>query len=90
MLYRVLQVFLDWVSRFRVGDRVRASVPMKISHKGRGYFNEALFGGFGWVSERFRCIFSRKWTFRGRFSWFLVRRHAESEGFVPFSARWFA
>lgn len=33
------------MSRFRVGDRVRARVPMKISHRGRGYFNEG--GGYG-------------------------------------------
>ena len=28
------------LARFRVGDRVTARVPMKISHEGRGYFNE--------------------------------------------------
>ncbi|CAJ1462101.1 unnamed protein product, partial [Effrenium voratum] len=33
------------MSRFRVGDRVRARVPMKISNEGRGYFNEG--GGYG-------------------------------------------
>eukprot|EP00434_Breviolum_minutum_P030754 symbB.v1.2.027200.t1/scaffold2716.1/size72468/7 len=33
------------MSRFRVGDRVTARVPMKISHEGRGYFNEG--GGYG-------------------------------------------
>lgn len=33
------------MSRFRVGDRVKARVPMRISHHGRGYFNEG--GGYG-------------------------------------------
>eukprot|EP00438_Fugacium_kawagutii_P017311 Skav218197 [mRNA] locus=scaffold2232:3458:9965:- [translate_table: standard] len=33
------------MSKFRVGDRVVARVPMRISHHGRGYFNEG--GGYG-------------------------------------------
>ncbi len=41
-------------ARFRVGDRVTARVPMKITHEGRGYFNEVKLK-IAWMKPRMKA-----------------------------------